>query len=356
MNDVEIPPDPIVRTALELLPIAEHGADFWAGLARRLDAVELEARVVDPAPPVFRPPPRRPSDPAPPLVPPSMRRRSNAVLGAVAVAAVVVVALAAGALLETRDGSPVTAADRTEASAELDALVEAARPEEAVPSTLSAQATSAASGAVLGWMDSMAAADSERAWAALGSSSQARFASRSAFEEELPTLAAEQAGWAGTDPADVLVTPLATVGDDTLAVVTLTRTAEVDGRREDRVTALAVRIAGADVYVEPWAFSDPDQLEVVVPAGADDLGAGDALVVVVPDDAEPPVVRLDDGEALICGVAEDAELVALDGLPGRRCSYLPAAGIEAGAHTLTVAFWTADGASVVARAVTFSVA
>jgi hypothetical protein len=82
----------------------------------------------------------------------------------------------------------------------------------------------------------------------------------------------------------------------------------------------------------------------------------DELVVVIPRGVEAPIIRLDDGEALVCGEAEGTELEVLSEVPGQRCSYRPEGGIDPGHRVLTVAFASADGDEVSAESVLFTAA
>src|SRR5262249_16807884 len=111
-DETETVSDPLVQAALQLLPVPDHSDGFWGGLAARLDAADGVERgtaaspvfVLPPLEPVAAPTPvpaHRPQLAAQPVratIPPSMRRRSNAVLAAVAVAALVVVGVAGAAL------------------------------------------------------------------------------------------------------------------------------------------------------------------------------------------------------------------------------------------------------------------
>lgn len=143
MSDDAIAPDPVVRTALELLPVPEHDPGFWAGLDARL-AVEPPRQVHEPAlavgPTRTAPdapvangiapmeiqdtatgplsedrPVERVPDTALGLLPPGLRRRSNAVLLALALAAIVLVVVAGAALVRNRAGNGLGTTDVVEA-------------------------------------------------------------------------------------------------------------------------------------------------------------------------------------------------------------------------------------------------
>lgn len=119
MSRGAIAPDPIVRTALELLPVPDHAAGFWAEVDALLKAepprrqVHEPALAVGPAIPASDAPLGSTAtasvqclevraDPALNLLPPALRRRSNVVLLAVAVAAAALVAVSGFALVRNR--------------------------------------------------------------------------------------------------------------------------------------------------------------------------------------------------------------------------------------------------------------
>lgn len=373
MTDPDVPPDGIVRTALQLLPVPAHADDFWEQLERTLAAESGQREPATPARSVLvaeavpRPALVAASvvelkhDPALALVPGALRRPSNAVLVAVAAAAIVVVALAGNTVLEGRSGTKqVTSGGQSQASAELNALVAGSQPDAVTPNTMSADSEDASSEAVLAWVDDLRSGDGDDAWAAMGPVSQAHFGSQAAFEEQLTSLAEGYGSWSGSDPVQVLITPLLASDGGTLAVVTLVGTVTVEGEQQHRADAFPVRVVDGDATLEPFAFAG--ELEVVMPEDVPEGGvrppvaSGEELVVVVPSDAEAPVLRLDDGETVVCGIAEGTELTALEDMPGRRCSYLPAEGISPGEHTLTVAFLGSDGTSISAASRLFDAA
>ena len=55
----------------------------------------------------------------------------------------------------------------------------------------------------------------------MGPTSQAHFDSQEQFEAELSTLAESYRAWSASEPEDVIVTPVESGDDETLAVVTL---------------------------------------------------------------------------------------------------------------------------------------
>ena len=378
MTDHDIPPDTIVRTALQRLPIPPHEDGFWTRVEGALD----HAGAPSDRPPVLvaGPDPARraePSrngapaagptvlelepDPALALVPTALRRTSNALLVAVAAAAVVVVSIAGNTLLEERNGTDDVTADRDdEASATLDQLVDDAQPESATPSTLSAGNEETTSDAVLAWVDDLGAGDGDGAWKAMGPTSQAHFGSQAAFEEEMTSLAEGYGAWSAAEPDQVLVTPILASDEGTIAVVTLVGTVQQEGSSQHRADAFPVRLVDGEAVLEPFAFAG--EIEVVVPEGVPSdgvrppVGLDEELLIVVPSGAEAPVLRLDDGSTLICGLAEGTELTDLDTAPGQRCAYQPADGLSPGEHTLTVAFMGSDGASISAAALLFDAA
>src|SRR5690606_24647399 len=104
VSDDPIEPDPVIETALRLLPVPEHEAGFW----QRFSATLADEPVPEPT----RVPEPRAGEPGRDgtaevpvlelvstdhlaLVPPAVRRGSNLILSAVAVAAAVVVVVAA---------------------------------------------------------------------------------------------------------------------------------------------------------------------------------------------------------------------------------------------------------------------
>jgi hypothetical protein len=376
MTEAGIPADRLVRTALELLPVPDHSPDFWRRLGAAIDAEvgvapaaladaptsapAARAELTTPRPDATDPGLELAPDPPVALVPAALRRTSNAVLVAVAAAAVVVVALAGSSLLESRQGTTVDADSSLASSASLDALLEEAQADAGTPSTMSPGGLAASSSAVLAWVDDLRAGHGEEAWRALGSESQAHFGSQAAFEGQLTSLAADYGSWAAGEPDQVLVTPVLTDGDSTIAVVTLVSTVTVAGSPQHRADAFPVRVVDGVVHVEPFALAGPMEVVVPDPTPSDGLPAvmtgDDELVIVVPSDAQPPVLRLDDGPAVVCGEAEGTELIPLADTPGQRCAYSPVDGISAGEHTLTMAFVGADGASISADSLLFDAA
>lgn len=367
MSDMEVTPDPIVRTALQLLPVPPHEPAFWSRLDVAIDeaggsraqanAAERRVLVGAPAsaPPAASMPPvlELEPDPALALVPPSLRRTSNAVLLAVAAAAVVVVALAGNTLLEDRTPARSGGAGDVAPSAALETLVSDAQPDASTPSSLSRQGADASSDAVLAWVADLGTGDGEGAWQAMGSASKAHFGTLDAFEAEMSSLSEGYGAWSVAEPEDVLVTPVLDTDDGTIAVVTLVGNVEQEGTMQRRADAFPVRIADGKVVLEPFAFAGA--LEVVVPDEAP-VTMGEELVIVVPSDAEAPILRLDDGATIVCGETEGSELTDLEGSPGQRCSYLPPEGIGAGEHTLTMAFIGSDGTSISAGSLLFDAA
>ena len=126
MSDMEVAPDPIIRTALQRLPIPAHADDFWTRLSAQID---LDAAPAPNGRKVLVDAPDLPSrdegadavpsaraaepDPALALVPKALRKTSNGVLLAVAAAAAVVVGLAGTALLDDRTGTESIASETT---------------------------------------------------------------------------------------------------------------------------------------------------------------------------------------------------------------------------------------------------
>jgi hypothetical protein len=372
-SDPDVPPDQVVRAALQLLPIPDHGTDFWADFDAALAAEPAPAAatlkrdtrrtlVADPAtaPAPGVPAPRRVLELVPDhstaLVPPALRRTSNLVLSAVAVAAAVMVVVAGTTLVRQRSG------DSTDTAEVADSTDDSEAPGASTTSlvALTGAAAEAPTAAVLAWVAALGDGDMTTAWDALGPASQAHFGSKSAFAAEESAMAEGYGAWSATTPDDVLVTPMAMGGADQVVVVTLVGTVAQEGTQQRRADAFPVRIVDGEARVEPFAFAG--ELEIVVPEPAPAGGtrpvvhSDDELIVVVPRGVEAPTIRLDDGDPLVCGDAEGTELTELDDAPGQRCSYQPEGGIPAGKRVLTVAFLAPDGSGVAAEAVLFEAA
>jgi hypothetical protein len=133
-----------------------------------------------------------------------------------------------------------------------------------------------------------------------------------------------------------------------------------EGAAQRRADAFPVRIVDGDAELEPFAYAGAIEMVVPEPAPADGeaapVASDEELVVVVPSDVEAPILRLDDGDAVVCGEVEGSELTDLEGATGQRCSYLPPDGLTEGEHTLTMAFVGADGSSISAGSVLFDAA
>jgi hypothetical protein len=366
VSDMDVEPDPIIRTALQRLPIPAHSDEFWSRLAGSIDAegaLLTDGRKVLVEAPEAVPGDGRPAatvgepDPALALVPKALRRTSNGVLLAVAAAAAVVVTLAGTALIEDRTGSNEIASDDiTESAATLQDKVE-----DDAPVTLSEDGVDASSEAVMDWVEDLDAGDGAGAWQALGTASQAHFGTQEAFESEMTALAEGYADWTEATPEEVLVTPVHTDDDGTIAVVTLVGTIVTEGAAERRTDAFPVRVVDGEAVVEPFALAGA--IEHVVPevpveedAASAPVESGEALVVVVPAGAEAPILRLDEDEAVVCGHAEGSELTDLEGTSGQRCSYLPPDGMTSGEHTLTTVVLGSDGESISAESTLFEAA
>lgn len=375
-------PDPIVQTALQLLPVPDHGPAFWDELDAQLELEAplhreppLERRVTPPpsvepalaAGPQLLPDgavhaPRgpRPSRPLPgragraapgtaDLLPPALRRRSNAVLAAVALVAAIVVLVAGATLVRERslgqtDGAAADgSADRSTTTTARDAAADGA-PERAV----------------LEWVRALGAEDMATAWAALGPASQAHFGSRAAFDQERSALAEGYGAWADAAPDRVIVTPVPSGGEAVLVVVTLVGTVHQEGATVRRADAIPVRLADGSAVVEPFAFAGEVDITVPGPArrGAELplVQADDELVVTVPRGVIAPTIRIDGHDPVVCGDDPTTALTEPPDAPGQRCTYRPDQGLEAGRRVLTVAFASPDGSMVSARSVLFEVA
>ncbi len=393
MTDDHVAPDPLVRAALQLLPVPPHEDGFWLALGAGMDAAParaatgghrlhpLTATVIatadtdttDSAAGVSASPaaepreallPGRAIEPAPvdlvpdttlALVPPGLRRRSNAVLSAVAVAAAVLVVVAGTTLVRQRGGGPTDVATLVGVDAD------AAASSSTTPVVVSDPSDPASpTGAVLRWVAALGAGDIDAAWAAMAQGSRAHFGSKATFAEERTGLAEGYGAWSAAPPDAMVVTPVSASGDGQLVVVTLVGTIDQEGQRQHRADAFPVRIVDGQASVEPFAVAG--ELDFLVPEDvpADGtrplVGRDDELAVVVPRGVVAPIIRLDDGDTLVCGDAEGTELTELTDAPGQRCSYHPEGGIEAGDRVLTVAFVSADGAGISAASVVFEAA
>ena len=363
-DDDRVLPDPYVRTALQLLPVPSHGDDFWEALSLALDAEPGPAMAEQPVP-VDPPAPTAVVELVPTralgLVPPGVRRRSNVVLSAVAVAAAVMVVVAVTTLV--RDRSDTTAERETEladAAGEDPQDVQLTSTSTSLTTQTGPNSRELPTTAVLAWVGALSSGDIDSAWTAIGPASQDYWGSKAAFNAERSGLAEGYGAWSATTPDEVHITSLTASGDGEVVVVTLVGTVDQEGTRQRRADAFPVRVVHGEARLEPFAFAG--ELEIVVPAPVTDGGTrpivqvDDELVVVVPRGVEAPVIRLDDGETLVCGQAEGTELTELEEAPGQRCSYQPEGGIAPGVRVLTVAFLSPDGTGISAEAVLFEAA
>jgi len=140
-----------------------------------------------------------------------------------------------------------------------------------------------------------------------------------------------------------------------MVVVTLVGTLTVDGESQLQADVFPVRIDDDEVQIEP--ATDATAVEMVAPAPVDgELDSTDEVIIVVPTEAAAPVLRLDDGQAVVCGQADGTELTVLEDAPGKRCGYRPAQPLAPGDHTLTVAYQGPDDGAIAARSVVFEAA
>jgi len=369
-DDARVEPDPIVQTALQLLPVPDHGPAFWAQLEAQLE-VQLgreppEVVPVEPAlaagpplsatvPAAAATRPDRSSRPRPApvpttrLVPPTLRRRSNLLLAAVAVTAAIIVLVAAATLVRDRSLSDL---DTTSAGGSTDRATTTTTPDREVDG--------APERAVLAWVGALGAGDMATAWEALGPASQAHFGSRPAFDQERSALAEGYGAWATSTPDHVIVTPVPSGGQAVLVIVTLVGTVRQEGSSVRRADAIPVRLADGAAVVEPFAFAGEIEVSVPGPAGrADELPlvhTDDELVVTVPRGVDAPTVRIDRREPVVCGDDATTALTEPSDAPGQQCSYHPEGGLEPGRRVLTVAIASSDGSMVSARSVLFEVA
>ena len=372
MSDERPEPDVVVETALRLLPVPDHEPSFWTRLEAALDAepdpraARTRAAVLratdDEGPDAARVPVvELAPTPVPGVVPSAMRRRSNLVLSALAVAAAVAVVVAGASLVRSRtDDDPAT-----EEVAEEPTTDGAAGAGDGAPSSTVGAALSAAAGddpaaaVVVEWLQAVAAGDVDRAWALLGPASQAHWGSASALAGERSALAEGYGAWASAEPDAVLVTPLGTSGDREVVVVTLVGAVEQEGTVSTRADAFPVHLGEDEGLLELYASAGV--MEIVIPEDAAPDGSrppmapADEIVLVVPEAVEAPLLRLDDGEVVVCGEAPGTELTQLEGASGQRCGYAPPGGLPAGDHVLTAAFTSGDGRLVTAHSARFTV-
>ncbi|MGV3759939.1 MAG: hypothetical protein ACO1PW_10435 [Actinomycetota bacterium] len=378
-----IEPDVLVQTALRLLPVPDHEPDFWARLEAALDAEPApsiagrQAKVEEgqaasgekpghprPGGPDADGPDAagrgasRPMEvielvpgPVPGVVPVAMRRTSNLVLSVLAVAAAIAVVVAGASLVRSRvDDDPFE--DETAAEAEGDASTTAGE-----AATFSAPADEPAAAAVVAWIDAIAAGEMEAAWELLGPESQAYWGSFEAFAAERTGFAEGYGAWRVADPT-FLVTPLEGTSEE-LVLVTLVGAVPQEGTTIHRADTFPVLLGGEVALLEPHGSAGV--MEIVVPDDpAEDgtpasVGTDEELVLVVPEGVSAPVLRVDDGEPVVCGQPPGTELTDLEGTPARRCGYAPEGGLPSGEHVLVAAFTSPDGTSVTAHSVAFRV-
>ena len=346
MTDEAIPPDGVVRTALQLLPIPPHAEGFWTDLDRALDAEGGQSRPVETDTRRAR---REPAERDLAVVPIAFRRPANVVLLVVAAAAAVLVGVAGAALLGDRDTTRSSDQEVATGLTTLDLT-------ETEPSTLpviSSRSEEAATEAVVRWVGQVQSGAATEAWDGARPHREGPLRQRACLRRAAGDDGREYAPWSG-DPEDVVITPMP--GEEVvMAVVTLVGTLIVDGEPELRADVFPVRIDDDEVQIEPAA--DATAVELVAPAAIDgELGSTGEVIIVVPTEAAAPVLRVDDGQAVVCGQADGTELTVLEDAPGKRCSYQPAEPLARGDHTLTVAYQGADDGAVAARSVVFEAA
>jgi hypothetical protein len=372
-----IEPDPLVETALRLLPVPDHEPDFWARVEEALDAAPPKrsataekrpaasggpgaagkgALTAAAAAAVSAGRPRTAALPAlelvpgpvPGVVPAAMRRPSNVVLSAIAVVAAIAVLVAGATLVRSRtdDGLSDEAASTEPAGAP-----------SAAPEGLVAPSDEPAAAIVVDWINAVAAGEMEEAWSLLGPRSQTDWGSFDAFASEATGLAEGYGAWRVSAP-EILVTPLGEDGDEGLVVVTLVGAVPQEGTTRVRADAFPVRLVGERGVLE--LYDSAGVMEIVVP---DDVGADGALPVLDPSEeivlvvpgGVVPVLRLGDGPVVVCGEAPGTQLTPLEGTPGQRCGYSPPGGLPAGDQVLLAAFTSPDGSSVTAHGAPFTV-
>jgi hypothetical protein len=364
-DDAPVEADPVVRTALQLLPVPPHGDDFWVELDRAITAagVAEPAAAAGAARPLVAGEPDGAATPVVELqpdhalgiVPPSLRRRSNALAALAAVAAAVLVVVAGTTLIRQRNGD----VDTTEVAGTAPEATTLALPSTTLLSapTVSGEDDERSSDAVLAWLAALGEGDGDAAWDAMGPGAKGHLGTRAAFDDMMSALAEGFGAWAAATPDQVLVTPMSSTDDTTLVIVTLVGEVEQEGTRQERADSFAVRLVDGKAELEP--FDAAGEVEVVVPDGVPGSVRtldGDELVVVIPQGADAPVIRIDDGPAVVCGEAPGTELTDLDGAPGRRCEIAPDGGIPSGRRLLTVAFSAPDSGAISTESVLFDAA
>src|SRR3546814_602962 len=300
----------------------------------------------------------------------SSRRRHTrcALVPGVQTCALPIVVVAASTLVRERSGSDLTTtelAGPTDTTDTTTGDVTTTSAGSGQPSTMltsptvSGEVEEISAAAVLAWVDARGAGDDVDAWESMGPTSRAHFGSKASFDEQLSGMAEGYGAWSVGKPDHVVVTPVLSEGDVTLVIVTLVGTIAPEGMTETRADAFPVRITGGTAEPEPFAFAG--EIEFVVPEGVPEGGTrpvveDDELVVVVPEGVSAPIVRLDDGEAMVCGEALGTELTELDQASGQRCAISPEGGIPAGQRVLTVAYASPDGGEISGQSVLFEAA
>jgi hypothetical protein len=369
----EVPADPVVRTALQLLPVPDHEAGFWDRLSEAVDS-EPQAAVATftPATQSRRDQPLRATAPVVELapatnlgvVPPALRRGSNLILSVVAVAAAVMVVVAGAALVRERSGGSSrdenVAARADDPGTAESSIAGDAGAEADAGATLAAPADAdEAVAAVTAWLAALEDGDTAAAWEALGPASRSHWGSQAAFAEQRSALAEGYGAWSAATPDSVIVTSVPSGADDALVVVTLVGTVAQEGQDQQRADAFPVRLGGEHPQLELWSSAGP--IEVVVPSAATEGGTRtpvdrhDELVVVVPAGTSAPLLRIDEETPVVCGEAPGSTLSPLDQAPGQRCGYQPADGLTTGSHVLTVVLTSSDGTEISATSVRFEV-
>lgn len=359
-------PDPIVSTALKLLPVPEHEDGFWSRFGSALDAEpEHRGHASGQDRPEGGPGPSTAEVPVLELVstdhlalvPRAVRRRSNVALSAVAVAAAIVVVVAAASLVRSRTGDD--GATETAGETETTEGADDGGSTDTTLSTLTAPEGEPAATAVVEWVTALSEGDMDTAWSALSETARSDWGDKATFAAERTSFAEGYSAWAHTEPQQILVSNLTSSGDGEIVVVTLVGMVEQEGVSNLRADAFPVRIVDGEATLDLDPFSS--ELEFVVPEPMSDGGTrptvtDGSLVIVVPEDAAAPAVRLDSGDVFVCGQAGGTELTPLDGGYGQRCEFTPPAGLEPGFHVFTAAYLSSDGTDVTAQSVVFEAA
>ena len=349
--------DPVVADALAMLPVSDHGPDFWTRLDRSLAAVDAERSSAssgvattavggdhDPAagrdeglpPPIDLRPTGTPR--------PARRWAFMAVAAAAALVAVAVV----GSTLALDDGGDLDlTTSQTTGTAPSIAPVTTAPPASAPGGAGPAVEPESAEEAVFAWVDALGAGDGETAVALLGPGSIDYIESLGQEPVSFMSELSEGYGaWSASTDRSTTDMPVPSESGATVAVVVLMGTVQQEGTTAYRTVAVPVRSEDGRYRVEPVALGDGEtRIEFVSPPeGPDGLGGlpADGVIELLAPGAEQVAVRLDGGEV------QSPEVGA-----GGRVRFDPPGEMTSRTHLLVVA--SVGPGFVTAAAVTFLV-